>query len=102
MLKGRILLAASRDEEAYATLREAHQIATKQQAKPMLWQICAFLADLESERGDKAEAQALREQAREAIDYIAEHAGTDDLRTTFLALPKVQTILKNQTTQKTK
>ncbi len=102
LLKGRVLLAAGRGEEAYVTLREAHQIATKQQARPMLWQICAFLADLESERGDKAEAQALREQAREAIDYIAEHAGTDDLRTTFLALPKVQTILKNQTTQKTK
>lgn len=95
LLKGRILCRADCPEEAYAVLKEAHSLATEQKARSALWQICFHLAEMETERGNLAEAQALNEQARAAIDFIAEHAGRDDLRASFLAIPQVQTILSD-------
>jgi len=95
LLKGRILRKADRLEKAYAVLKEAHALATEQNARPSLWRICFHLAELETERGNLIQAKTLKEQARIVIDYIAAHAGRDDLRTSFLALPKVQTILSD-------
>ena len=93
LLKGRILRKADCPEEAYAILKEAHSLAAEQKARSALWQICAQLADLEAENGNLDAAQYLNEQARAAIDFIAEHAGREDLRASFLALPQVQNIL---------
>jgi class 3 adenylate cyclase/tetratricopeptide (TPR) repeat protein len=93
LLKGRILRAAGRPDEAYAVLKEAHLLAAEQNARPALWQICAQFADMEAERGNTGEAQALIEQAWEAINFIAEHAGGDDLRASFLDLPEVRKLV---------
>ena len=93
LLKGRILQQDGRSDEAHEVLREALAMAREQKVRPVLWQICALLADLEAERGKKTEAQLLREEAREAIDFMAGHAGRDDLRSSFLAIPQVETVL---------
>ena len=95
LLKGRILRKANRPEEAYATWKEAHALATEQNTRPHLWRICCHLAAMEAERGNLTQVQVLKEQARPVIDYIADHAGRDDLRASFLAIPMVQTILSD-------
>jgi predicted ATPase/class 3 adenylate cyclase len=96
LLKGRILQQAGRADEANEILREGHAMAREQDARPVLWQICALLADMETERGNTSEAQIFKEEAREAIDFMAEHAGRDDLRASFLAIPQVETILSEK------
>lgn len=93
LLKGKILLKANRSEEAYAVLKAAHILAMEQNARPSLWQICFHLAEIEADNGNLSKAQSLRIQARTAIDYITKHAGRDDLRSSFLALPEIQIIL---------
>jgi predicted ATPase/class 3 adenylate cyclase len=93
LLKGRILQQVGRSDEAHEVLREALAMAREQKVRPVLWQICALLADLEAERGKNTEVQLLREEAREAIDFMAGHAGRDDLRSSFLAIPQVETVL---------
>jgi len=95
LLKGRILRKTDRPEEAYDILKEAHALATAQNARPSLWQICFHLAAMEEERGNLTQAQILKKQARTVIDYIADHAGRADLRNSFLALPQVQNILSD-------
>ncbi|MDX1435235.1 MAG: AAA family ATPase, partial [Anaerolineales bacterium] len=95
LLKGKILSAAGSPDEAYAVLQEAHALAAEQKARPVLWQICYHLAELEMERGNPAKAQVLKEETRGSIDYIAEHAGGPELRRSFLALPEVQTIVSD-------
>jgi tetratricopeptide (TPR) repeat protein len=90
LLKGRIFEGAGRPDKAYPVLKEAHALAAKQQARVLLWQICAHLSEIETARGNHATAQALIEEARTAIAYIADHAGREELRDTFLALPLVQ------------
>jgi len=95
LLKGKILRTTGRSDEAYQVLQEAYSLATEQQARTVLWQICAHLAEMETDKGNLAEVQVLNDQARSTIEFIAEHAGRDDLRDAFLALPEVQTILSN-------
>jgi tetratricopeptide (TPR) repeat protein len=96
LLKSRIQHAAGSEQESYATLLEAHELATMQGSRNALWQICARLAPIEEARGNAARAAALRDEARTAIDYIAAHAGRDDLRAAFLARPAVQAIAGHQ------
>ena len=43
---------------------------------------------------DREEAQRLRQKAREIIEFIADQAGEEYLRESFLALPKVQTVIQ--------
>jgi predicted ATPase len=95
LLKGQILHQLDRREEAHAVLKEAYSLAMEQQARSVLWQICFNLAEMEAERGNLAEAQALKDQARVAIDFITEHVGRDDLRVSFLAIPEVTIILSD-------
>ena len=95
LLLGKIHYRADRFDEARAALQEAHQLATEQKARPVLWKICAQLARLEAEIGNVAEAQALKDQARAAIEFIADHAGGEELRESFLSTPQVQKILSD-------
>ncbi len=93
LLMGKVFQQSGRPDEAYAAFQEAHALAREQEARPLLWQICARLAEMEWEKGDASAARALREEARAAIDFMADHAGRDDLRACFLAIPPVQSIL---------
>jgi tetratricopeptide (TPR) repeat protein len=90
-LRGRAELAMGHLEAARAALLKARDAAEAQEERAVLWQILATLADVEESCGDAAAAKRLREQARNVVSYIAEHAG--ELRATFLARPAVAQLL---------
>ena len=94
-LKGEALLGLGRNEEALAVLREAKAEAEVLGAPRTLWPVLLALGKLEAEAGNAAEAAALLAGAREAIEYIADHAGTPELRASFLAQAHVQAALSS-------
>jgi tetratricopeptide (TPR) repeat protein len=79
-------------ETALAVLAEARSAAEKIGSQHTLWQILALQSHLEHQFGNPAEAQRLRHAATTLIHDIANHA-PPDLRTTFLNLPAVRTLL---------
>lgn len=87
------LLLQGHTDDAYTALRESQTLAETMQSRQLLWKIYAQLSDIERQRGNSDEAAALRDKARETIDYIADHA-PDDLRATFLAMPDVKIIFE--------
>jgi hypothetical protein len=93
-LRGRALRALGRSEEARQALTTARASSEALGARRMLWLILAELAALASDDGDETTAQALRCQAADLIDYIAEHVGAADLRAAFLNRPDVQAVLR--------
>ncbi len=95
-VRGKTLLAMDKIGQAKQTLMKAVAAAGEHNERAILWQILATLSDLERRCGNKAEAEKLHGQAREIIDYISEHAGTDELRSTFLAQPSVLRILNRR------
>jgi adenylate cyclase len=91
-LKGQALLAQGHLDAAQVALTEARAEAEAVTARPMLWQILAVLAEIDDQYGDAAQAELLRDQAREVIRYIADHAGSPELRASFLARPDVRAV----------
>jgi len=51
------------------------------------------MAKLEDRRGNADTADAVRAQAGEIVAYIADHASSEELCTSFLSLPEVKSIL---------
>ena len=90
---GKAWLALDNTEEAKKALLEATAVAEKTSERTILWQILATLSDLERMGGNKVEAGELRGQAQKILDYIAEHAGSDELRDSFLAQPAAAQLL---------
>jgi len=93
LIKAKIMCKLDRHDQAFHVLKEAHALALEYNARPLLWQVCQQLAKMETQKGNAAEQQALHEQARVAIDFIANHAGRPDLRRSFLAIADVQSII---------
>jgi hypothetical protein len=58
----------------------------------MLWQILGAMSRIQAERGNPAEARALRAQAREILEFIADHT-PPDLRASFLNQPDARAVL---------
>ena len=104
-LKGRALWALGRSDAA-DMLAGARVVAESLGSRRMLWPILAALSEVEAARGDDAGAQALRTQAREIVEYIADHCPPDpspgsgqSLRQMFLNQPEVRKVtgyLSNQ------
>jgi len=92
-LQGQAWLALEKSEQAKKALKQAKAVAEDTGERSVLWQILVTLSDLENMRGNQQEAQGLRCQAREIIHYIAENAGSDGLRDSFLSQPAVRRIL---------
>jgi predicted ATPase len=92
---GRALWALERPETAYEAIVKARAAAEEIGACRILYQILDVLAEMEASRGNVVEAAALREQAQEVVSYIADHAGGEELRASFMALPEVQAVLKS-------
>jgi tetratricopeptide (TPR) repeat protein len=88
--QGQALLGLGQDNAARDRLQEARAEAESMNARRPLWPILFALSQLEA---DPAEAERLRRQAREIVEYIADHAPTD-LRVSFLALPDVREVLE--------
>ncbi len=79
---------------ARSAFQNAVRAADERQINPVSWRARARLADLEEASGDAVTAGRLRKEARQPIDTITEHAGTPELKASFLALPEVQKILQ--------
>ncbi len=85
-------LARGSIDNAHRSLLRAREIGESLNARRTLWQIYAALAQIEQQRGDADAARLLRAQAREVVEYIAEHTPAE-LRESFLNLPDVRAIM---------
>lgn len=90
LYKGQALFALGQLEEAEQVLGEANQCAEELGSRRIWWRCLSSLAQVTARRGDQAQAQFYREKAREITDFIAEHAGSGELRNSFLSLPEVR------------
>jgi hypothetical protein len=91
-LQARVELAAGKKENAYQTLTNALARCDEMGAHRDVWAMCWALSELEIERGCESAATQLRERACNEVMFIAEHAGTLELRETFLFRPDVQLV----------
>lgn len=91
---GRALLAQGRGDEAHAALDTARRRAEALGARNVLWPILAGLAETAGQAGDGNGAEDLRAQAVAILGYIADHAGSDELRASFLAQARVRALLE--------
>ena len=91
-LSGQALFKLGRVEEARSRLGEAREEAEVMDAKGYLWPLLYHLSQLES---TPKEAARLRQQAREIVEVIANNAGSDSLRASFLALREVRAVLES-------
>jgi tetratricopeptide (TPR) repeat protein len=92
-LRAKVELAAGNKVEAYRTLSDALALSDKMGARREVWEMCAALSKLEAERGNKAVSAQLRERACEEAMFIAEHAGSAELREIFLSRPDVKMVV---------
>jgi len=83
-------LALGREEAALESLLEARSIAEAIGSRRMLWRVLFALSELEA---DLTEAERLRQQARQIVEYIADHIDEVKLRQLFLNLPDVRAVL---------
>ncbi len=70
---------------------QAASVARMTQTRFALWEILAASSDLASTRGNLQRAQALKQEAREMIDWLTEHA-PEEFRESFLSQEKVREI----------
>ncbi len=89
-LQGQILQATDQTDAARQCFREAREVAEALGSQRMLWRVLFALSRLEA---DPIEAQRLHQQAREILEYIANHAGSPALQTSFLNRPEVRDVL---------
>ena len=92
-LRGRTLAAAGRLDDALLALESARMEAEALGSRRMLWLILAELAGLADGRDEQRRARALRIQAAEHINYVADHAGAAELRESFLHRADVRATL---------
>ena len=92
-LKGKALDALGKSDEARDALMEGKRLAQEMNAQRILWQILGALADIEERQGKTAVAVELRDQAKDIITYIADNAGSEELRDSFLSLETVQSVI---------
>jgi hypothetical protein len=91
-LQGLALAGQGKAGDAVETLTQAQTEATALGSRRTLWPILVALSDLAAQRGATAEAAQLRRQAQEIIAYIADHAGTPELRASFLNQSNVRAL----------
>ena len=92
-LKAKALRALGRVDEAYTLLMQARRQAEAIQSRYRVWPILFTLLEMEMERGDAAQIERVRQQAREVIEYIAGHTPAP-YRESFLDLPDVRTVMQ--------
>jgi tetratricopeptide (TPR) repeat protein len=91
--KGRVLLELGRLEQARDTLHQALALAESRHARRTLWMILGNLAMAESQLGNHAIAQHLKQQAIGVIHVIAADLNDPALRASFLGTPEVQRVV---------
>jgi class 3 adenylate cyclase/tetratricopeptide (TPR) repeat protein len=96
LLKSRALIASELPEEADPLLREARSRAEEMGYRRLLWEIDLELSRVMADRGDAAEAGALRAEAASIVSAITETIDDEELRASFLALPHVSAALSER------
>jgi DNA-binding SARP family transcriptional activator/predicted ATPase len=91
--QGRTYLSLGKIEQAEEILIQAKMIAEQTGERSILWQILGTYSEMERKRGNEGEAEKLRRQAQEIINYIAEHTGSEKLRGSFVARADVRRLL---------
>jgi tetratricopeptide (TPR) repeat protein len=96
-LKAQALIGLNRITEAYQILLEARAETEAQGSAPNLQrlQILIGLSEFEAQAGNTAEARGLRKEAREVIEFIADHMDDAKIRHTFLASPYIRSVLED-------
>ncbi len=92
--QGRALLGAGELKAALARLAEARALAESIGLRLVLWRVSAALADLETRRGNQAEAQVLRSEWRTLLEDLANRTGTPQRRAGFLKTREVLAALQ--------
>jgi tetratricopeptide (TPR) repeat protein len=88
-LKGQAHLMNGERDMAKAAFEEARFTAEALGSRWLQWQILAVLADVEPDNG---KSSALKSQAREIIQFIANHIHDDEMRSQFLKSEGVRLI----------
>jgi hypothetical protein len=92
-LQAKAFRMLNRTDEAYALLLDARQQAESMQLRYRMLPILFTLIEMEIERGDVNAVSKARMQAREVIDYIAEHT-PPGLCESFLNLPDLRKVME--------
>lgn len=92
-IQGSALISSGQIDKAGNCLQRAQVEAESLGSRRMLWQILTAIAHIDVERGRDERARSLRRQARQILEYIANHAPTPELRATFLARTDAQELL---------
>jgi tetratricopeptide (TPR) repeat protein len=90
---GRAYLDLGDHVRAAQHLSRALEQAEAFRSRRVLWRIYAALGKLEAQRGNRIAADMWCNRAREVIDYIVDHAGSGELRNSFLARSDVRDVL---------
>jgi tetratricopeptide (TPR) repeat protein len=93
LMQALVDLARDRIEETYTALRKGWELAETMGERQDSWRILWELSRLEAAAGKHREAERHRQQAKEVVTYIAEHAGSAGLRASFVDLPEVGELL---------
>jgi tetratricopeptide (TPR) repeat protein len=89
-LKGKAYFCLGDLQEAKNALEEALTAAEKLGSRYLLWQIIAILAEIET---DQERSIKLKAEARQIVDYIADHITRKDLHEAFLRFAGVSVVL---------
>lgn len=77
-------------EEAYQALCNTLATSDEMGGHRGVWEMCWALSALETERGNGSVATQLKERTCNEVAFIADHAGTPEMREIFLSRPDVQ------------
>lgn len=94
LLKAKALDALGRDGEAKEVLLDGIALAEEYALRRNLWELYAELAKHDERAGETDAATKHRVQAREIVQHIARNTGSEELTTSFLAMPEVQAVLQ--------
>ena len=95
-IQAQVFQKLGREEEAYNALQEARDEAQRMLIRPILWKILMFLSKLEQYRDNEEAGNRLRQEAVQVIHFMADQAGSQALRGSFLALPDVRAVLRDE------
>jgi tetratricopeptide (TPR) repeat protein len=89
-MQGQAYLMNGENNAAKGAFEQARFAAEAIGSRRLLWQILAALAEIES---DKEKSDAMKAQARETIQFIADHITSDELRSSFLQSENVGVLM---------
>ena len=93
-MRGVTLLETGHHADAHHALTKALEHAENVHSRRIIWQIQVALAELADRQGKIDQARQHRALAREIINYIAAHTGSEELRDFFLNRPDVIALME--------